>query len=170
MDSPLRSLSRLERTLFRLQAQHACLAWAFAEIADRSGPVLELGLGRGRTFEHMRSHLPEREIYVFGRGNWAYDEYQPDPDYLTLGEISETFPPFAARMQGRFVLANSDIEYFDETMSRKNAALAARLLPSVVAPGGIIMSDLMLDLPDFEAIPLSGKAPQTAYHLYRRPL
>ena len=160
--------SRLEKTLYRLQAQHACLSWAFGEIAGKPGPVVELGLGRGRTFDHLRRNLPGREIFVFDRGNWAYDDCQPDPAYLTLGEIATTFPPFAARMAGKVVLANTDIGYSEEAPSRKNARLASRLLPPALSAGGIIMSDLELDLPGFEPLPLPPGAMPGAYFLYRR--
>ncbi|MBL8583812.1 MAG: hypothetical protein JNL61_16505 [Rhizobiaceae bacterium] len=162
--------SRLERTFFRLEAQHACLTWAFSEIAARPGPVLELGLGHGRTFDHMRRNLPGREIWVFDRANDAYEDCWPDPDHLILGEIAETFPAFASRVAGKVVLANSDIGYFASGPSRQNAQLAARLLPPVMAPGGIIMSDLDLDLPGFETLPLPAGARPGTYYLYRRPL
>ena len=31
------------------------------------GPVLELGLGNGRTFDHLRERLPGRRIVAFDR-------------------------------------------------------------------------------------------------------
>ncbi|MBS9477026.1 class I SAM-dependent methyltransferase [Ancylobacter radicis] len=162
-------LSRLEKTLYRLEAQHACLAYAFAAIADRPGPVVELGLGLGRTFDHLRRHLPEREIFVFDRVNKAYPDCQPAPDYLMLGEIEQTLPPLAPRLAGRVVLANVDLGSFDRESNRQVAAMSARLLPPLMAAGGLVMSDLPLELAGCEGVALPPGAREGRYHLYRRP-
>ena len=50
--------SRLERLYYRLEAQHACFAWVFRELAALAGPVFEFGLGKGRTYDHLRRRLP----------------------------------------------------------------------------------------------------------------
>ncbi|WGD29781.1 class I SAM-dependent methyltransferase [Ancylobacter sp. WKF20] len=163
-------LSRLEKTLFRLEAQHACLGYAFDAIATLPGPVVEFGLGLGRTFDHLRRHLPDREIYVFDRVNKAYSDCQPDPAHLILGEIEETLPPLALRLAGRVVLANADLGSFDRESNRAVAAMSARLLPPLIAPGGFIMSDLPLELPGFETVPLPAGAREGRYYLYRRPV
>ncbi|MGH6887075.1 MAG: class I SAM-dependent methyltransferase, partial [Geminicoccales bacterium] len=47
-------MSRLDSFIRRLEAQRACLDLAAARIADLPGPVLELGLGNGRTYDHLR--------------------------------------------------------------------------------------------------------------------
>ena len=164
----MRTLSRLEKTLFRLQAQHACLAWLFEQIATTPGPVVELGLGHGRTFDHLKRHLPDREIYVFDRANDAYDDCQPDPSYLFLGEIEQVFPTLIERIGGRVVLANSDIGSFDQARNRASAAMMSRILPPAMAPGGFVMSDLPLSLEGFAALPLPPGAPEGRYFLYRR--
>ncbi|MBS7542605.1 class I SAM-dependent methyltransferase [Ancylobacter oerskovii] len=161
-------LSRLEKTLLRLQSQQACLAWAFERIVHRTGPVIELGLGLGRTFDHLRKHLPGRDIYVFDRVNGAYAECQPDPRFLILGEIEETLPRLRERLAGRVVLANSDLGSFDRESNRRVAGLASDLLPPFMAPGGIVMSDLPLNLKDFDEVPVPDGASPDRYYLYRR--
>lgn len=166
----MRTLSRLEKTLFRLQAQHACMDWLFAQIKGQPGVVAELGLGHGRTFDHLRRHLPDREIYVFDFANDAYDDCQPDPDHLILGDIAETFPQAMARLGGRVILANTDIGSFDRERNKASAAMASRLLPPAIAPGGFIMSDLPLTLPDFITLPLPESAPEGRYFLYQKPM
>ena len=60
-------MSRLDSFIRRLQAQRACLNEAVAQIRGVEGFVLELGLGNGRTFDHLREICPDREIYVFDR-------------------------------------------------------------------------------------------------------
>jgi hypothetical protein len=54
-------MSRLDSFIRRLEAQRACLGYAAAQIRAIAGPVLELGLGNGRTYDHLRELLPERE-------------------------------------------------------------------------------------------------------------
>ncbi|GAB4067013.1 hypothetical protein KHC28_17595 [Ancylobacter sonchi] len=164
----MNAVSRLEKTLFRLQSQHACLAWAFERIADRPGPVIEFGLGLGRTFDHLRRHLPGRDIYVFDRVNDAYPDCQPDPALLFLGEIEDTLPALRDRLEGRVVLANSDLGSFDRDSNRRVAEMSSRLLPPLMAPGGIVMSDLPLALSGFETVALPPGALEDRYYLYRR--
>jgi len=73
------TVSRLDLVILRLQAQRACLNWAKGAIAGQSGIVLELGLGNGRTYDHLRKHFPEREIYVFERNVGPHPDSMP-PD------------------------------------------------------------------------------------------
>ncbi len=60
-------MSRLDSFIRRLEAQRACLAVAAEMIGDLEGPVFELGLGNGRTYDHLRELLPGREIFVCER-------------------------------------------------------------------------------------------------------
>ena len=55
-------MSRLDSFIRRALAQRECLANAARRITDIEGPVIELGLGNGRTYDHLRRILPEREI------------------------------------------------------------------------------------------------------------
>ncbi|MFM9973228.1 MAG: class I SAM-dependent methyltransferase [Beijerinckiaceae bacterium] len=164
----MRSLSRLELTLFRLQAQHACLDWLFRQLAGAPGHVLELGLGHGRTFDHMRRHMPERDIYVFDRENAAYEDCQPDPRFLVLGEISETLPALYGTLGNRIVLANSDIGSFNVERSKANAAMMAQIRPPFMAKNGYVMSDYPLEMPGFDVLPLPEGAREGRYFLYQR--
>ena len=59
-------MSRLDSAIRRLMAQKMALAWATDQVVGRPGPVLELGLGNGRTYDHLREILGStREIFVF---------------------------------------------------------------------------------------------------------
>jgi hypothetical protein len=165
----MRTISRLEKTLFRLQAQHACLAMLFAAIKDTPGVVAELGLGHGRTFDHLRRHLPTHPIYAFDRANDAYKDCQPEPAFLVLGDIFDTLPEFARRFPHGVILANSDIGSFERDRNTASAAAMSRALPPAIAPGGYVMSDLPLDLLGFTPLPLPAGAPPEAYYLYQRP-
>ena len=83
-------MSRLDSFIRRLQAQQACLELAIARIAELPGPVLELGLGNGRTYDHLRELLPGREIFVFEREVRAHPADRPDRHHLFLGDFRET--------------------------------------------------------------------------------
>ena len=56
----MKRLTQLDKLFFRLEAQHICLEWVFREISGHPGIVFEMGLGHGRTYDHLRTYLPER--------------------------------------------------------------------------------------------------------------
>ncbi|MEP5008510.1 class I SAM-dependent methyltransferase, partial [Roseobacter sp.] len=60
-------MSRLESMRRRLTAQIDGINWAAETIAPLNGDVLELGLGNGRTYDHLRDRLPNRRIWVIDR-------------------------------------------------------------------------------------------------------
>lgn len=160
-------LTRLEKTLYRLEAQHACLQWAFEQLADRPGVIFELGLGLGRTFNHIRHYLSDREIVVFERVINAYPDCMPDEDQLIIGELEVTLPAAAEKYTGRVVLGHTDIGSFDKAGNRVMAALISRRLPPALAPGAIVLSDLPLEMPGCKALPLPAGARADRYYLYR---
>lgn len=147
-------MSRLDSAIRRLQAQRACLDDAARRIADRPGVVLELGLGNGRTYDHLREHLTAREIHVFERKVRAHPDCIPPDDRLFLGDVEETLARAAESLAGRAVLVHSDIGTGE---AARNAALAetvAGLLPPLLAPGAVLVSDQVLPLPGAETLPL----------------
>ena len=88
-------MSRLDSFIRRLQAQRACLEMAAGLIDGVAGPVLEFGLGNGRTYDHLREVLPAREIYVFDRQIAAHPDCIPDDEHMFLGELHDTLPGHA---------------------------------------------------------------------------
>ena len=60
-------MSRLDSFIRRLEAQRIVLNWAVEQIAGQPGIILELGLGNGRTYDHLREKLPGRTIFAFDR-------------------------------------------------------------------------------------------------------
>jgi hypothetical protein len=130
----------LDSLIRRLEAQRSCLDWACREISSRDGLVLELGLGNGRTYDHLRRALPTREFFVFERA-LARQTLLPDETQLILGDIYESLPLFTADHRGLADLIHSDIGSGDATA---NAALAAFLAPyfaQLLAPGGLVLAD-----------------------------
>lgn len=105
--------NRLEQMIRRLTSQRNCLAFAAEMVVDLPGPVLEFGLGKGRTYDFMRARLPEREIYVFERDVHCRPEYVPADGYLLLGDVRDTVPAALAQIGEPAALAHFDIGTHD---------------------------------------------------------
>lgn len=160
-------LTRLEKLLFRLEAQYLCLAWAFKEVAERPGAVFELGLGHGRTYDHMRQNLPGRDIYVFERDLDCFDDCVPPDDRLFLGDIGDTLAASARRFPRQVVLAHCDMGSYTTAHNEAMSGLLSERLPAVLAPAAIVLSDLPLDMPGAHALPLPAGARDGRYFVYR---
>ncbi len=137
----MQSMSRFETMLERLIAQRNCIDYAVGAVGSIEGPVLEFGLGKGRTYDHLRKRLPDRQIFVFERSANAQSASVRDSDHLVTGDIRELLPRLAHRFAKRVVLIHADIgtgNYGD------NAALARVLadwIPELIKPGGIVIAN-----------------------------
>jgi len=161
-------MSRLDSFIRRLEAQRACLDRAAELIRDLDGFVLELGLGNGRTYDHLRSLFPDRAIYVCERQVAAHSDCVPPPDMLILGDMRETLPAVRGRLGGRIAFAHLDAGTGDAAANR---VLAAQLAPSIVpllCRGAVLAADPVIECPDLEALPLPDGIAPGRYHLYRQ--
>ena len=160
-------VSRLDSFIRRLEAQRACLNLAAQAIGDEQGTVLELGLGNGRTYDHLRECLPAREIIVFEREVRAHPDCIPHAEQLVLGLIEETLPAFAEHRSGEAILVHSDIGTGDAERNRKLAAWLATALPSLLRPGAWVAADQALPEDSFVRQPLPAGIATDRYFLYR---
>lgn len=161
------AMSRLDSFIRRLIAQRDCLAWAAREIKEIPGPILEMGLGNGRTYDHLRELCPGREIYVFEREVRAHPDCIPEPERLFLGDIVKTLPVAIARLGRTAALIHSDIGTGD---AARNAQLAAKIAPlyrRLARPGGIVLSDQALPLAGWEALDTPVGVAASRYFIYR---
>ncbi len=161
-------MSRLDSFIRRLEAQRACLDWAIAQIKSLPGPVLELGLGNGRTYDHLRSKLSDREIFAFDRRLAAHPGSVPPADRLILGDFAETLPGFAARLSRPAALVHADIGSGNADETDALAAWLGPALAPLLAPGAIIASDQPLAVPGAAPLALPPDVPEHRYFLYRR--
>jgi hypothetical protein len=161
-------VSRLDINIRRLKAQRACLNRVAEEIRDLPGPVLELGLGNGRTYDHLREQLPEREIFVFERDVAAHPDCIPDEDHLYRGDFHDTLPAAAERFAGRTVLIHFDIGCANLERASRLAAFVAGHLPILLRPGGIVASDRDVGFEGALPFALPDGVVPGVYHLYRR--
>lgn len=160
-------MSRLDSVIRRLKAQRTCLNWAAGSVAALSGPVLELGLGNGRTYDHLRECMPDREIFVFEREVRAHPDCVPDDAHLFLGDILETLPRALERLGRTAILAHSDIGTGDEARNARLVAKVAPFLSALVRPGGLVLSDREFPDQDWEKLTLPEDVPLGRYFAYR---
>ena len=160
-------MSRLDSFIRRLQAQRACLDRATTLIRDLPGPVLELGLGNGRTYDHLRARLPGRDIIAFDRQLAAHPDCIPPPGFLILGDLLETLPPMIARIGKSAALIHTDVGSGDAAANLRLAAAIAPMIDRLAAPGGIVLSDQALAAPRLRPESLPDDVPVGRYFLYR---
>ena len=161
------SMTRLDKAIRRLEAQRTCLDWAVAEVAPVPGIVFELGLGNGRSFDHLRARMPDRDIYVFERNPQAHPASTPAADRLIVGTLEETLPSAQKRFAGKVAFLHSDIGTGDDERNLRFAAwLGPELLP-FLAPGAIVASDQRLPALEAFRIPPPAGVAGDRYYLYR---
>lgn len=159
-------MSRLDDFLARLTAQKAILEHLVTAAAGVPGPVLELGLGNGRTYDHLRQIFPDREIFVFDRAVSAHPASIPDGHHMIVGEIRDTLAYCAPRIGALAAVVHCDLGTGDETADLAKAHWLAPMVVERTAPGGYVASGIALDLPGFEEMPLPAAAAKSRYRLY----
>ena len=160
-------MSRLDSFLRRITAQRDCLNRAVELISGLDGPVIELGLGNGRTYDHLREILPVREIFVFDRRIVAHPDCVPDAAHMIVGDIRETLPNAQARIPGPAALAHCDIGTGDAAATAEIAAFVARHLVALLAPGAIVVADQAMACPEWEPLALPAGIRPGRYHMWR---
>jgi S-adenosyl-L-methionine methyltransferase len=161
-------MSRLDSFIRRLQAQRACLDEAAGLIRGVAGVVLELGLGNGRTYDHLRCLFADRDIYVCERRVAAHPLCVPPPERLILGDLRQTLPAAQLRLGGRVALAHLDVGTADAAANRALAAELAPSLAALLAPGAVLASDPPVAAVELAELPLPAGVAAGRYHLYRR--
>jgi trans-aconitate methyltransferase len=161
-------MSRLDDFIARMQAQRACIDEAARLIQDLGGPVLEFGLGNGRTYDHLRKRFPQRAIYVFDREVAAHPDCVPDPQYLRLGDFRSSVQAFAQELKVPAVFVHADVGSSDRQASMRLAGDLAPIWRELLAPGALLACDQPLRLEGLERQPLPAGTVAETYHFYRR--
>jgi hypothetical protein len=161
-------MSRLDSFIRRLSAQRACLDHAARLVAAIPGNALELGLGNGRTYDHLRSALPGRDIYVFERRVAAHPDCIPPADRLFLGDFLEMLPRAARRLGADTALVHADVGSGDVAASRALARAIAPLLVPLMKQGAIVVSDQPIEDPALASIRLPPDVDPDRYFMARR--
>jgi hypothetical protein len=160
-------MSRLDSFIRRMQAQRACLDQATTLIADVPGVILELGLGNGRTYDHLREIFPGRRIFVFEREVRAHPDCIPKDEDLFIGDFRQTLPMAPQRIGVKVALAHADFGGGDPERVAATARFLAEFLPALMAVGGVVASDQLIPVQGWEALPLPDGVEAGRYHLRR---
>jgi S-adenosylmethionine-dependent methyltransferase len=160
-------MSRLDSFIRRLEAQRACLDLAARLVGELNGDVLELGLGNGRTYDHLRQLFPDRKIYVCERRIAAHPDCMPPAELLLLGDMRDTLQAACDRLGKRVALAHLDPATGEGAASRALAAELAPLIVPLLRPGGVLVSEPAIDQLALIPLPLPEGVAPGRYHLYR---
>lgn len=132
-------MSRLESMRRRLTAQIEGLNWAAAQTTDVEGDVLELGLGNGRTYDHLREKLPDRRIWVIDRVLQAHPTCIPPRKDFLQGEADEMLVRLA-RQNEKMALAHYDFGFGVKDLDVEEGARLSPLIAALMNPGGLVVS------------------------------
>ena len=160
-------MSRLEDLAHRFLTQQAVLNRAVELIEPIEGIVVELGLGKGRTFDHLRERLPGREIYVFDRELSCEPEFAPPGEFRVFGEITETLPAFCRRFAGRAALVHSDLGTRHRAQDMPLVEFVAEKLAGLLAPGAVVASDRPMTNASWTGLPELREMKAFPYYMYR---
>jgi hypothetical protein len=161
-------VSRLDSFIRRLEAQRACLEMAAALVRGLDGSVLELGLGNGRTYDHLRELCANREIFVCERQVAAHPGCIPPPELLLLGDMRETLRAARGRLEGQVALAHLDPGTGDVETSLALALELAPLIVPLLVPDAVLVSEPAIHLPELVPLALPEAVAPGRYHIYRR--
>jgi len=161
-------MSRLDSFIRRLEAQRVCLNAAAEAIREVPGVVFELGLGNGRTYDHLRHLLAGRRIVVFERDPQPHPACRPPAGNLIVGDLEQTLLAGLPEWSGAVALIHSDIGTGDAVRNRRVATVLARRLPPFLTAGGLVLSDQALPDTGLERLPAPAGINADRYFLYRR--
>jgi hypothetical protein len=161
-------VSRLDSFIRRLEAQRACLNLAADLVREFDGEVLELGLGNGRTYDHLRELFPNRKIYVCERRLAAHPDCVPPTEYLLLGDMRDTLRTAREPLGGRIALAHLDPGTGDLPASRTLAAELTPLIVPLLRCGAVLVSEPALASDQLSLLELPESVARERYNIYRR--
>ena len=159
-------MSRLDSMRRRLSAQIDGLNWAADHVRTITGDVLELGLGNGRTYDHLREVLPDRRIWVIDRVLQPHPSCVPPAENFLQGEADDMLTTLA-QTGAKCAMAHYDFGFGVKDLDVAEGARLSPLITALMVPGGLVVSQQPL----IGLIPISG--PDTIdperYLFYRAP-
>lgn len=160
--------SALDRMIDRLTTQRTVLGWAVDRLGQRSGLAMEVGLGKGRTYDHLRRLVAARDVLVFDRWKRVPRALEPDADRLFLGDFRETLPAAARRFPRTVRLVHADIGSAREEDEDGIRRWLPLLLDPFLMPGAIVLSDRPIGRDRWTPLAVPGTE-RWAYFAWRTP-
>ncbi len=160
-------MSRLDSFIARMQAQRDCLNFLKPSVDLQHGPILEIGLGNGRTYDHLRDLFPRRDIYVFERQVAAHPDCIPPDDRLFLGEAREALPRAAGQLGASAALIHTDLGTGDHEANMAMGQWLGPALDALAGSGGYVLANQPLTVPRWRRLADPPGVPADRYFLYR---
>ena len=157
----------LSRMIARLKTQRVCLDLAASQLRPLPGCILEVGLGKGRTYDRLRTLFPDRKIVVLDKMVHCTDEVRPPAECLMIGDFRDSLRQLRESIGGSVALAHADIGSNDRNLDAGLASAIAPLLDSLVANGGWIITDREMRVDRWRGRPLPPTASGWPYYIYR---
>ncbi len=157
-------MSRLDSMLRRFTAQRDGLNWAASLIEGLEGDALDMGLGNGRTYDHMREIMPERRLWVMDRVLQCHPSCVPPEEDFLQGEAEDGL----ARLKeigAKIVISHYDFGFGVKEKDVEEAQRFSPLIAEVMAPNGVIVSGQ--PLVGFDAVKGPDHIAPDRYYFYR---
>jgi len=159
-------MSRLDSFIRRLSAQRDILNHVESDLdLPEGGPVMEIGLGNGRTFNHLRELFPDRRIVAFDRAMGAHASSVPKEGDLVIGEIDQTAKAWIGTGAA---LVHADIGTGYDEKDAVTLTWLPQIVAGMLAEGGIAVSGLPLQEKSLNPLPVPPSVPRDRYYLYRK--
>ena len=160
-------MSRLDSFIARMQAQRDCLNFLKPKVDALAGPILEVGLGNGRTYDHLRTLFSGRDIYVFERKVAAHPDCIPPGDRLFLGDADKTIPQAALKLGATAALIHTDLGTGDHAANVEMGKWLGPALDRLAASGGYVLANQPLSVGRWQRLAEPPGVPTDRYFLYR---
>lgn len=159
-------MSRLDSFIRRLSAQRDILNHVHGDLdLPADGPIMEIGLGNGRTFNHLRELFADRRIVAFDRAMGAHASSVPEEGDLVLGEIDQTAKDWVGIGAA---LVHADIGTGYDEKDAVTLTWLPQIVSGMLVKGGIAVSGLPLMEPSLDPLPVPDTVPTDRYFLYRK--
>ena len=159
-------MSRLDSFLRRMSAQRDSLNWISDRMSDLEGDVVEVGLGNGRTYDHLRELFPTRRIWVIDRGLNCHPTCVPPQDLFMQGEADDMLAALHAKGV-RAALVHYDLGSGVNAVDHAESHRLSPLMAQLLVPGGHVVSGQpLIGLPKIDG---PENVARDRYMIYRNP-
>lgn len=165
-------MTRLDGFIRRLAAQIACLDAASAAVSSLPGVVYELGLGNGRTYDHLRKRMPDRVIIVFECDLETLRQYtnQHRSGLLAYVGDAETIlaePSGCHLALEPVVLVHNDLGDWDQDAHVERSARIFGLLMPRLSDGAIVVSRVPVAHAALATVDIPDGIRKDKYYMYK---
>ena len=159
--------SRLDRMIMRLTAQRNCLLHGLALVADLPGPIIEFGLGKGRTYDFLRNHANGRRVIAFDREIHCPPDCVPAPEDLVLGDFYDTVAGSRDRIGDMAALVHFDVGSEDLAADAILVAWLSIAVDPLVTAGAVVIADRVMSNPRWRPLAEPPGGSGNSHFMYR---